>query len=118
MQSAAALSSPRSTITKDPRRLAPDCDMRMPDGRLFADCFDQLAAEYPDAHPMKLREIAILKFAGEKAVAVGAWEDMVRLRNLADRLEGRLRAAKRMVKAAQPEGLRSRLGSKYGGKGG
>ena len=50
--------------------------------------YDQLAAEFPDADPVKLREVAILKFAGEKAIASGAWEDVVRLRNLAIGLKG------------------------------
>lgn len=106
----------RAATTNEPRRLAADVDMRSIDGRLYADCYDQLAAEFPDADPVKLHEVAILKFAGEKAIASGAWEDVVRLRNLADRLEGRLRAAKRMVRAGRPPvGLRDRLSGKYEG---
>ena len=113
----------RSVISNDPRRLSADVDMRSPDGRLFADCFDQLAIEFPEASPLKLREVAILKFAAEKAVASGAYEDVVRLHNLAARKEAPLRAAMRVACGGRlssvgrsPEGLRSRLGSKYGGR--
>ena len=102
----------------DPRRLSPDCDMRMPDGRLYADCYDQLLSEFPYASPLKLREIAILKFSAEKAVADGAYEDIVRLHNLALRKEAPLRAAMRAVRAEQPAvGLRARLQGKYTGGG-
>jgi hypothetical protein len=107
----------RSVVSNDPRRLSADVDMRSPDGRLFADCFDQLAIEFPDASPLKLREIAVLKFSAEKAVASGAYEDVVRLHNLALRKEAPLRGAKRAVRGAPPEGLRSRLAGRYDSKG-
>jgi hypothetical protein len=108
----------RSVISNDPRRLSSDVDLRSPDGRLFADCFDQLAVEFPYASPLKLREIAILKFSAEKAVAAGAYEDIVRLHNLALRKEAPLRAAMRAVRAAPPAvGLRARLQGKYTGGG-
>ena len=103
----------RSVVSNDPRRLSADVDMRSPDGRLFADCFDQLAIEFPNASPLKLREIAILKFSAEKATACGAYENIVRLHNLAMRKEAPLRAAMRAVRAEPPEGLRSRLAGKY-----
>ncbi len=95
----------RSTISNDPRRLSADADMRLPDARLFADCFDQLAAEFPDVKPLKLREVALLKFAVEKAVAIGNWEDVVRLHNLIARKEAPLRAQKRAVQVGGSQGL-------------
>jgi hypothetical protein len=105
-----------SSIANDPRRLSETCDMRSLEGRLFTDCYDAVRVEFPDANPLKLREIAVLKFAAEKAVASGAWEDVVRLHNLAARKEAPLRAAMRAVKAEQPAvGLRARLQGKYGG---
>ncbi len=112
---ATAVRPNRSAITGDPRRLSADVDMRSPDGRLFADCFDQLAIEFPDSSPLKLREVAVLRFAAEKAVAVGAWEDVVRLHNLAMRKEAPLRAAMRAVRGAlgQSHGLKDRLAGKY-----
>jgi hypothetical protein len=99
MSSVAVVERPnRSVIPNDPRRLAKSVDMRSPDGRLFADCFDNASIEFPDAEPLKVREIALLKFAAEKAVASGAWEDVVRLHNLAARKEAPLRAAKRAIR--------------------
>jgi hypothetical protein len=92
----------RSVISNEPRRLSASVDMRSPDGRLFADCYDLLAVEFPDADPLKLREVAVLKFAAEKAVASGAWEDVVRLHNLAARKEAPLRAAMRAVRGTPP----------------
>ena len=105
----------RSVISNDPRRLSAAVDMRSPDGRLFADCFDQLATEFPDASPLKLREIAVLKFSAEKAVACGAYEELVRLNNLTMRKEASLRAAMRAVTGAAPatDGLRDKLSSRY-----
>jgi hypothetical protein len=50
----------RSVISNEPRRLSASVDMRSPDGRLFADCYDILAVEFPDADPLKLREVAVL----------------------------------------------------------
>jgi hypothetical protein len=94
----------RSVVSNEPRRLSASVDMRSPDGRLFADCYDILAVEFPDADPLKVREVAVLKFAAEKAVASGAWEDVVRLHNLAARKEAPLRAAKRAVRGSQPVG--------------
>jgi hypothetical protein len=92
----------RSVVSNEPRRLSASVDMRSPDGRLFADCYDILAVEFPDADPLKVREVAVLKFAAEKAVASGAWEDVVRLHNLAARKEAPLRAAKRAMRVALP----------------
>jgi hypothetical protein len=85
--------------------------MRMPDGRLYADCYDALRAEFPEAEAFKLREIALLKFACEKAVRAGAWEDHVRLSHLAMRKEAPLRAAMRLVKAPSLSDYLSSLGA-------
>ncbi len=71
----------RAALTNDPRRLSVDVDMRGVDGRRFADIFDALTVEFPGVDPARLREIAVLKFAGEKALSAGAWEDVVRLAN-------------------------------------
>jgi hypothetical protein len=90
----------RSGVTNYPRRLRADCDMRTFDGRRFADIFDALTMEYPDADPLRIREVAVLKFAVEKALAVGNFEDVVRLSNSAERGETRLRLAQRKRHAA------------------
>jgi hypothetical protein len=102
----------RSVVSNDPRRLSAEVDMRSPDGRLFADCFDQLAVEFPAASPLKLREIAILKFSAEKATACGAYEDIVRLHNLALRKEAPLRAAMRAVRGKEVPELHAYLARK------
>ena len=73
--------SQRAGLTNDPRRLRADIDMRSPDGRLFADIYDALAFEFADAGADRIRDIAVLRFSAEKAVAVGAFEDVVRLHN-------------------------------------
>jgi len=104
--------------TRDPRRLAPDVDMRSFDGRRFADIFDALTLEFPDAGPERIRDIAVLRFAAEKALDVGAFEDVVRLHNTIGRKESRLRVilkVKRLERGSQPEGLRSKLSTRYRG---
>jgi hypothetical protein len=110
----------RASSTNDPRRLRLDVDMRSVDGRRFADIFDALTLEFVDADPARIRDIAILRFAADKALAVGAFEDVVRLHNTIERKESRLRAVmkvKLLGRGSQPpEGLRNRLGSKYGGR--
>jgi hypothetical protein len=117
-QAVAVVSSlPRRRYTgrpaHDPRRLAPDVNMHSPGGLKFARIYDVLALEFADADPMRLRDLALLRFAAERAVAAGAWEDVVRLHNAIERKEARLRAAMRAVRPSQPEGLRSRLAGKY-----
>ena len=91
--------------------------MRSADGSRFAGIFDALALEFADAGPDRIRDIAVLRFAAEKALAVGNFEDVVRLHNTIERKESRLRAAlrvKRLERGSQPpEGLRSRLAGKY-----
>ncbi len=87
----------RAALTNDPRRLSVDVDMRGVDGRRFADIFDALAGEFPSADPARIREIAVLKFASEKALSAGAWEDVVRLANTVERKERALRLSRRMI---------------------
>jgi hypothetical protein len=107
----------RASSTNDPRRLRLDVDMRSVDGRRFADIFDGLAQEFADLDPAHIRDIAILRFAAEKALSVGNFEDVVRLHNTIERKESRLRTilkAKRLERGTQsPEGLRSKLSSRY-----
>ena len=55
----------RAHVKNSPRRLSVDTDMRSLDGRRFADLYDALAAEFPGVDPVKIREVAILKFAAE-----------------------------------------------------
>jgi hypothetical protein len=109
--------SARAGSTNEPRRLRADVDMRSPDGRRFADIYDALAFEFADADPTRIRDIAVLRFAAEKALAVGNFEDVVRLHNTIERKESRLRAilkVKRLERGTHsPEGLRSRLAWKY-----
>jgi hypothetical protein len=93
---------------RDPRRLNRDADMRSPDGQRFAAIFDTLVLEFGDAGPDRIRDIAVLRFAAEKALDVGNFEDVVRLHNTIERKESRLRAmlrVKRLERGSQsPEG--------------
>jgi hypothetical protein len=105
----------------DPRRLARDTDMRSSDGQRFASIFDMLALEFAEADPARIRDIAVLRFAAERALDVGNFEDVVRLHNTIERKEARLRVmlkAKRLERGSQPlEGLRARLQAKSPGGG-
>jgi hypothetical protein len=106
----------RSSIFNDPRRLARKVDSRSLDGRLYIDLYDALRRDYPDADPVKVRDVAVLKLASEKAVALGAWEDVVRLQNLAGRKEASLKAAQRVATVAagrSPDGMRGTLRARY-----
>jgi hypothetical protein len=122
-QAVAVVSSlPRRRYTgrpaHDPRRLAPDVNMHSPDGLKFARIYDVLAMEFPEADPMRLRDLALLRYSAERAVAAGAWEDVVRLHNAIERKEARLRAKARQREAERPTvGLRAKLEAKLG-KGG
>jgi hypothetical protein len=113
--------SARAGSTNDPRRLRSAVDMRSVDGRRFADIYDMLALEFADADPARIRDIAVLRFAAEKALDVGNFEDVVRLHNTIERKEARLRVmlkAKRLERGSQPTvGLRARLQGKYTGGG-
>ena len=94
-----------------------DVDMRSVDGRRIADIYDPLTLEFADADASHISDVAVLRFAAEKALSVGNFEDVVRLHNTIERKEGRLRAilkVKRLQQGAQsPEGLRSKLSSRY-----
>ena len=106
----------RSSLTNDPRRLSAEADMRSADGRLFADLYDAVAGEFgSDADPTRLREIATLRFASEKALLVGNWEDVVRLANAIEKKERSLRARRRALAAAPSPSVRHKLPSRYGG---
>jgi len=72
--------------------------MRSPDGLRFARIYDALWEEFGDAGSDRVRDIAVLRFAAEKALAVGNFEDVVRLHNTVERKESRLRV---MLKAKQ-----------------
>jgi hypothetical protein len=88
--------------------------MRSPDGKRFADLFDALALEFADADPARIRDIAVLRFAAEKALAVGNFEDVVRLHNTIERKESRLRVmlkAKRLERDKGGQGLSEYLAS-------
>jgi hypothetical protein len=112
----------RASVANDPRRLSAAMDLRTHGGRRFSDLFDALAQEFgPGADPERIREITVLKFELEKAQAAGTatLEDTVRVFNLVARKEKELRFAKaRKRQIEQTEGLRSKLSSRYAGKGG
>jgi hypothetical protein len=98
----------------DPRRLARDVDMHSPDGQMFSRIYDALAVEFAGADPARIRDIAVLRFAAEKALAVGNFEDVVRLHNTIERKEMRLRAmlkAKRLERDKGGQGLAEYLAS-------
>ncbi len=91
------LKKARSVLTNDPRRL-PGVSMRSPRGRRFRDIVETLMAEYgADCDPVRLREVAGLKFSAEETQArvvhgdARAVEDLVRLSNLIARRETELR---------------------------
>jgi hypothetical protein len=87
-------------------------DMRSPEGRRFVDIFDRLALEFPDADSARLREVAVLKHAAEKALAVGAFEDAVRLVNASERKERSLREAVAAARARAADRRRKQVAGK------
>jgi hypothetical protein len=97
----------RARQTNQPRRLD-HVDMRSADGRRYADLYDGLVLEFPGIDPARLREVAILKHAAEKALAVGAFEDAVKLVNTADRKERSLREGMIAARAAHVAARRRR----------
>ncbi len=124
----AAVSRPaklRSRLTNDPT-LLPGVDRRSSGGRRFLDIAEAVAAEFPDASTVALRELAALRFTLEReqgAIVASdsrSLEDLVRLTNVVERKERALRLAQRRVLrsggSAGSVGLRDRLGSKYGGR--
>jgi len=110
----------RSKITNDPRRLL-GVDSRSRDGRRYGDIVDSLVAEFGSHDPVRLRELASLKFALERAqgsVVNGgecSLEDLVRLTHLIERRERSLRAGKRQARAATPSttAMRDKLLAKF-----
>jgi hypothetical protein len=111
----------RAHVTNDPRRLSADCDKRTHAGRLFGDLFDSVAAEFPGADGLRVRQVALLKFELEKARAAGTLtlEDLVRTSHLIERREKALRLALRQREIERPpDGLRGKLSSRYAGNGG
>lgn len=94
----------RGWQTNDPRRLSLELDGRSAEGRRFADIYDLVALDHhPGANPLRVREIALLKYELERAQGVGkcSLEDVVRMHNLIGRREKELRAeGKRKAEAA------------------
>jgi hypothetical protein len=93
----------RSGLTNDPRRLSADVDGRGAEGRRFSDIFDLVALEFPGANPLRIRDIALLKYELERAQGAGncSLEDVVRVHNLIGRREKELRAEAKRVKPPQ-----------------
>jgi hypothetical protein len=97
----------RAKITNNPRRLR-GVDARTRDGRRYADIVDSLVAEFGSHDPVRLRELAGLRFALERAqgsVVNGgecSLEDLVRLTNTIERKERALRASKRQTRDPTP----------------
>jgi hypothetical protein len=108
----------RGRIANEPRRLAPDVDMRSPAGKRFAYLFDLVANDFPGANPIRVRDIAFLKFELEKAQAAGncSLEDVVRVNNLISRRERDLRATLKRKAETAPErqSLKQQLDADYG----
>jgi len=90
----------RSKLTNDASRL-PGIDRRSASGRRFRDLFEAVAAEFPTASPIALRELAALRFTLEReqgAIVNGtdrSLEDLIRVSNTIERKERRLRLAER-----------------------
>ena len=90
----------RSIITNSPHRL-PGVDMRSAAGRRFRDLVDAVIAEFGNANPEAIRELAGLRFTRDQVqgdVVTGAKpravEDLVRIGRLITRLESSLRQAR------------------------
>ena len=90
----------RSIITNSPHRL-PGVDMRSAAGRRFRDLVDAVIAEFGNANPEAIRELAGLRFTRDQVqgdVVTGAKpraaEDLVRIGRLITRLEATLRQAR------------------------
>ena len=79
-------------MTNDPRRLSHDCDKRTHAGRLFGDLYDSVAAEFPGADGLRIRQVALLRFELEKAREAGTLplDDTVRMSHLIERREREL----------------------------
>jgi hypothetical protein len=101
-----APSSPaqRSAITNSPHRLQ-HVDMRSAAGRKWRDIVDCIIAEFGNAHPEAVRELAGLRFTRERVqsdLVAGnnrAAEDLVRLGRLIHRLEVTMRQSRAAERA-------------------
>lgn len=94
----------RSWLTNNPRRLSSDVDRRSAEQRRFGDLYDALVIELPGADPVRLREIALLRFEHERGQAAGtvSLEDSVRVHNLIARLTREIRNAARQRSVKTP----------------
>ena len=94
-------------VTNNLRALA-GVDGRSPAGKRYRDIVDSLVLEYGTHDPIRLRELAALRFSLEKvqAAIVGGdvlrAEDQVRLANLISRRERELKTKQRAAAAAAP----------------
>lgn len=83
-------------------------DGRSAEGKRYRDLLDSLIVEFGAHDPIRLRELAGLKYTQEltQAAAIkgdmAACENLVRLANLISRREGALRAAKRAADNKPP----------------
>lgn len=89
-------SARRSGTSSDPYAMR-DVDMRSPRGRRYRDLVDTVIAEFGNANPTAIRELAGLRFTLEDVQAaviggsISAREDLVRLSNTISRRERELR---------------------------
>lgn len=97
-----------------PRPLA-GLDMRSQEAKVFVARLKEVAAEYPDGEPSRLREIAGLRVALEQVqleVLKGngkAREDLVRISNLISRRENELQTRRAATAPIDPRPLHERL---------
>jgi hypothetical protein len=125
MQNSAALTirsqKAHAHVTNNLRALM-GVDGRSPDGKRYRDIVDSLLLEFGAYDPIRLRELAALRFSLEKVQAaiingdVLRAEDQVRLANLITRREKELRAKARAAAVAEAPSLRGKLAGRYGGK--
>jgi hypothetical protein len=114
----------RSRITNKVLASPLGVDGRSERGRRWRDLINGLLAVYGPGEPDKLRELATMKLSLEATQAavingdVLRSEDLVRVANLISRREKELRAKQRQREVERPEGLRSKLSSRYAVKGG
>jgi hypothetical protein len=98
-------------------------DGRSAEGKRYRDLLDSLIMEFGAHDPIRLRELAGLKYTQELTQAAAikgdstACENLVRLCNLVSRRERELRAIKRVESSKPPQSLHARLAAKYGVKG-
>jgi hypothetical protein len=101
-----------------PRPLA-GLDMRSQEAKVFVARLEEVAAEFPDGEPSRLREIAGLRVALEQTqleVLKGngkARDDLVRLNNIVARREGELQV-RRTLQAPAPLSLAEKLKARAG----